>query len=49
LRGHNDNGPFVEVRTKAKEEERQCRAEKQAGNGNRSVQGEDGLWVGSDN
>jgi hypothetical protein len=38
----------VEVRTKAKEGGRQCRAEKRAGNGNRSVQVEDDPWVGSD-
>jgi hypothetical protein len=37
LRGYSDDSPPVEVRTKAKEGGRQCRAEKRAGNGNRSV------------
>ena len=40
----SDDSPLVEMRMKAKEGERQCRAEKRAGNGNRSVQVEDDPW-----
>jgi hypothetical protein len=33
LRGYIDNSPLVEMRKKTKEGERECRAEKRAGNG----------------
>jgi hypothetical protein len=49
LRGYSDDSPHVEMRTKAKEKGPQCRAEKRAGNGNRSVRVEDDSWVGSEN
>jgi hypothetical protein len=49
LRGYSDDSPLIEMRIKAKEKERQCKAEKRAGNGNRSVQVKDDPWVGSDN
>jgi hypothetical protein len=45
FRVYSDDSPLVEVRTKAKERGRQCRAEKRAGNGNRSVQVEGDPWV----
>ena len=48
MRGYSDDSPLVEMRMKAKEGDRQYRAEKRAGNGNRSMQVEDDPWVGSD-
>ena len=39
--GYSDDSSLVEMRMKAKDGERQCRAEKRAGNGNRSVQVEE--------
>jgi hypothetical protein len=44
LRGYGDDSPLGEMRMKAKEGERQCGAEKRAGNRNRSVQVEDDPW-----